>query len=803
MSIPLYLMASLFATGLYLNRNGKQSRAVEKPRDQIPEDEMPSGKNTYHSERYYKTWDQVFDESSKSHIRALDPVNENVVPRYWNEMSARQEMSPELQSYVEKRGSRLRFFDEQNGKETFINEGGNEKSIDNSPMFNPLGKNTKSTLNQDEQRDTIENFKVTNRKSVVGGASTKQEHFGMFTMHGPRNSNNPNFHNNMVPFFGSHIYQNTDPEAHQPLLERFTGQTNSATELRSQPKREIPSLQDRMPGQTYIYGTPADNVNLRDRYLASTLRTNVTPVEQVRVGPGISGTYDSKPRDGFHPYYRPPQRNVDELRVNPKNVYGGRLLPGKELVQNRGNIGEVFKRRPDTFYINDPRRWFKTTGSFTGPAIRENFVAYKQNREDTNVAYTGIAGSEGVSAQRPSVYLEGSQEDICGPTSLNAQVKHSDRNQLPNTGPYRNLSGDAMRQQQYLQDEARPTTRQTTHVRDYMGIVGSEGQQRQQQYLQDEARPTTRQTTHVRDYMGIVGSEGQQRQQQYLQDEARPTTRQTTHVRDYMGIVGNEGQQRQQQYLQDEARPTTRQTTHVRDYMGIVGSEGQQRQQKYLYDKARPTTRQTTHVRDYMGIVGSEGQQRQQQYLQDEARPTTRQTTHVRDYMGQVGNEGITRQQQYLYDEARPTTKQTTLIKDYSGIAGNGENQKPRSYEAEYNATTDNRQESLLPGRTYGPNKATGAAIGSCDINVQLKTRTGYDITKYGPNETRQYTAIPNIGDNFQNTTSQNQRDQPGVRQPEDFVVSQFQRNPYTQSLNSAPRQTSAWQRGEIPFDNN
>jgi hypothetical protein len=86
---------------------------------------------------------------------------------------------------------------------------------------------------------------------------------------------------------------------------------------------------------------------------------------------------------------------------------------------------------------------------------------------------------------------------------------------------------------------------------------------------------------------------------------------------------------------------------------------------------------------------------------------------------------------------------------------------------------------------------------------MQIKQRANYDINKWGPNETKLYTAIPNIGDNFQNTTSQNQRDQPGVRQPENFVVSQHQRNPYSQSLNSAPRHTSPWVRGEIPFVNN
>ena len=52
--------------------------------------------------------------------------------------------------------------------------------------------------------------------------------------------------------------------------------------------------------------------------------------------------------------WRPPFRNVDELRVNPKNTYEGRLNPGEEIVKNRGVEGQVFKQRPDSFWINDP-----------------------------------------------------------------------------------------------------------------------------------------------------------------------------------------------------------------------------------------------------------------------------------------------------------------------------------------------------------------------------------------------------------------------------------------------------------------
>jgi hypothetical protein len=554
----------------------------------------------------------------------------------------------------------------------------------------------------------------------------------------------------------------------------------------------------------------------RDRYQTSTLKTNVTPTEQIRVGPGISETYDWKPRDGFHTWYRPDFRNVDELRVNPKNTYGGRLLPGQERVQNRGLIGQTYKRRPDTFWINDPRRWFKTTGSYTAPQVRENFVAYKQNREDTNVEYTGIAGNPDQAGPYTGVYLEGSEvtkrNGGCSPmapdTALLSQVRHTDRNQLPGTGQYTHVhSGQIVKQQKYLDDKARPTIKEGTHVMGYQGQVGAaEGNRKNQKYLDDRARPTIKETTHVMGYQGQVGAtEGNRKNQKYLDDNARPTIKETTHVLGYQGQVGAaEGNRKNQKYLDDNARPTIKETTHVLGYQGQVGAaEGNRKNQKYLDDNARPTIKETTHVIGYQGQAGApEGNRKNQKYLYDKARPTVKETTHVMGYQGQAGAEGIRKNQKYLYDKARPTTKETTHIINYMGQGGTSDTTNPTSYEAMYNATTNNNQESLLESRTFGPNKSTNVTVGSCDINMQIKQRTGYDITKYGPNENRLYTAIPSIGDNFQNTTSQNQRDQPGIRQPEDYVVTQFERNPYSQSLNSAPRITSPFQRGEIPFEN-
>lgn len=818
MSIPLALIGSIIGVGYILNKEGRQSRKEENLRMSIDKEEQPSDKNIYHSERYYDVWDDEFERATKAHLKAQDPVNENVVPLFYNDLGTRSELSPELKSYLEKRKNRLSEWESDltsqksfrtnnnsadkmvnpNSHTKFINESGEGKEMDvaESPMFNPLGFSVGNNGTQENfiggenekqrEQEMIEQFSVNNRKSDprTNGVS-KEEHFQSYTIHGPANSNNPNYHNNMVPFFGSKVTQSTDPLAWQTTLEYYTGQTNAGTEFRSKPKREIPSLQDRTPGQTYIYGTPADNSYQRDRFITSTLKTNVTPFQKIRVGPGISGTYDWKPRDGFQSWYRPAFRNVDELRVNKKNVYEGRLLPGKENNGNRGVIGDVYKRRPDTFWVNDQRRWFRTTGANLAPEIRQNFVAYKQNREDTNIEYTGIAGNKENLSHRAGIYLEGSDMDTTGGVSmqvfdrctgepikqcfntLNARVQHTDRNQLAHT-PFRNVgSGQTNKNIKNPYDEAKTTTRQTLAIKDYMGIAGSECDQHNQKYPYDEARSTTRQTLAIKDYQGIAGNEGNLKNKKYFDDDARTTTRQTLAIKDYQGIAGNRENLKNQKNPYDEARTTTRQTLAVKDYQGIIGNEGNLKNKKYLYDDARTTTRQTVAVKDYQGIAG---------------------------------NEGNLHNQKYPYDEARSTTRQTVAIKDYQGIAGNEGIINPQNREAAYAATTNNNQEGLLESRTYGPNKSTNITVGACDVNMQIRERTGYDITRYGPNENKLYTITPSVTQNFGGATSQNNRSISNPYQPENFVVEQHRRNPYTQSLQSATPLTDRFKRGETPF---
>jgi|JI10StandDraft_1071094.scaffolds.fasta_scaffold54586_3 hypothetical protein len=842
------LVGSLLGAGVMLNGGSKQVREQPNVRTKVDDDEQPNQKNAYHSERYYDTWNVEFANATKAFLKAQDPQNENVVPLYYNQMSLRQQQSPELQNYLLKRGARVSGLeaDQTNGiglrgsgtRETFINERGADQSAANvheSPMFRPLGF--------PEQSDNIAEMFTVSTNSAAHGANdslsagtriSKQEHFQSYTVHGPANSNNPGFTNNMVPF-AKKFTQNMDPDAFQSRLEAFTGQTNDVTEFRSQPHREIPSLQDRTPGQTFIYGTPADLATTAqlDRYITSNLKTSVTPFQQIRVGRGISpDSFEAAPRDGFHPWFRPTERTVDDLRVNPKNQYGGRLLPGQERVQNRGFSGEVFKQRPDRFTPMDQRRWNRTTGSFTAAAIRENFDEDMkcQSRSSTNIAYVGPAGNRENLGARPGVYQEGSDIDhggacVGGELGVDGRINDDMRDgtlyggipyrvQRPNSDDLLNTTNDVNELASQgslscngpnntngctLSARVQHTLRNQLKSEPYRNLIGDQEQSTMRPY--DKARPNIRDTTNVRDYMGQAHSSDLEQSTMRPFDKTRANMRDTTNVRDYMGQVQSGELEQFTTRPYDKTRANIRDTTNVRDYMGQVNAGELEQPIVRPYDKTRANIRDTTNVRDYMGQVNAGELEQPIVRPYDKTRANIRDTTNVRDYVGISSAEaGNQKPRKYLEDKARSNTRATLAVRDYVGGAGSVQTRQPVSYEAMYNATSNNNSESLLESRAYGPNKATNVANGACDVNIQIRSRTGYDITRYGPNETKQYQAIPTIDGSFDATTSRNLRDMPGARQPEDFAVEQFRRNPYSQDLDSSTPMTTGYRRGEIAF---
>jgi hypothetical protein len=191
-------------------------------------------------------------------------------------------------------------------------------------------------------------------------------------------------HNNMTPFFGSHVRQNVDEYTNNSIVENFTGQAYF-----DKKKSEQPQLFDPEANITNVYGTSNLSGYQRERYMVSNLRNNEAPTEKVYVGPGLNKGYTWCPSGGFQQadtrdYALP--KTVDELRVktNPKLTYHVPVIAGAHPSMP-GKVGVVQKNRPDSFAVWTPDRYFITTGDRQKPTQRGEVVLKHSNRTTTDI----------------------------------------------------------------------------------------------------------------------------------------------------------------------------------------------------------------------------------------------------------------------------------------------------------------------------------------------------------------------------------------------------------------------------------
>ena len=214
-------------------------------------------------------------------------------------------------------------------------------------------------------------------------------------------------HNNMQPFFGSHVKQPL--YATESRMDHMVGSGNQMTK-----KQEQAPLFKPEESMAYPHGMPSQTSFIQSRMNASNLRNNEKPFEQQRVAPGLGRRGGTEGVGGFNAgmqmrdSWKP--KTVDELRVetDPKKTYGGRLLPGVSAVQNRGQQAAVEKNLPDRYWVNTPERYFTTGGVVKGATSRAKpELRRTQGREATKEHY-GHSHSVGTTGGAP--YVNGNYE---------------------------------------------------------------------------------------------------------------------------------------------------------------------------------------------------------------------------------------------------------------------------------------------------------------------------------------------------------------------------------------------------------
>lgn len=202
-------------------------------------------------------------------------------------------------------------------------------------------------------------------------------------------------HNNMVPFFRGSVKQNVRGDANSAALDNMIGAGRTQID-----KREQAPLFDPVREPTgNITGLESITNFFQDRMVVSTNRANEVPVEQVRVGPGVNQGFSSLPIGGFQQLdvLEVARRglSVDELRAtsNPKLTFEGVVIPGQAIGTQRGDIGEVRKYRPDTFFLNEQgeRNFVAGNAENLKPVVRSDVVMKFQARQETSEEFQGPA----------------------------------------------------------------------------------------------------------------------------------------------------------------------------------------------------------------------------------------------------------------------------------------------------------------------------------------------------------------------------------------------------------------------------
>ena len=401
-------------------------------------------------------------------------------------------------------------------------------------------------------------------------------------------------HNNMVPFFGDSAKQNVYEYANQSILESHTGNMNYSIK-----KREQAPLFNPENNVGNVNGSEIYDEKLKERFYSSKFRRNETPIERVRVGPGLNAGYNATPKGGLHQFeinnlIRP--KDVDDLRVltNQKETYKGRVVGGKALNDKRELSAQVFKNRPDTTFEHGPSRYFTTTGAHKREKKRATVILNKTNRQELNTIELGPAGTETSKPTQRGKYQRSKNNIYEGSGPRNAHAPEQWSNEE---------FGDYGREGIEMYPNERDITGVRTHVSNIAAIFKEIALP-----IQDVFRTTKKENTEHHRSVGNFGVQGPSKITVYdPEDIARITGRNTLDKVDT--TINLSGPNRLTVYdPNDVARTTMKETNVDNNRLGNV-SISHIDNAGYIIESsvvdAPHTNRQFTSDHYYSGVAGS------------------------------------------------------------------------------------------------------------------------------------------------------------------------------------------------------
>ena len=801
-----FLIASSIIGLGYIYQNNKEKKTFKQSRkSKISNNQKPSSYNYYTSHRAYNIWENEQKRANKLLDKSKFPQDTNIVtpgppyPIIYNKVDYTDKTLP------------VEFNKNQKFEDILVDNLNNKEP----PMVDKVVSN-----------DSIPESGGWQGVSLTG------------------NPVDPNTftHNNMQPFFGSGVKQNVDEYSTRGIFENFTG-TNDIYQKKQEQKQFFQPQRN----MSNVYGKQNLDGYMLDRYYVTNLRENETPVEKVYVGPGLNQGYTNEPSGGFQQadtrnYILPKTTNEIRVKTNPKITYYSRINPGEKIAKP-GKIGTVYKNNPDTFYVQNPDRYFTTTGQVMAPEQRPCIVKKYTNRKTTELkTRTGSAApTRGTVAQVRSKYKvsnkvtykyddpvnknsnnqwsilnifnnkapndygkktirlrnnkklpsknKNTEINYKSPNELaasrsNQKVKHPKKYSLIKNKRNGNLGGSYKNVVYDPNDVARTTIKEQNIDNNFRSNVGVDTRGNVVYDPNSIARTTIKEQNIDNNFRSNVGVDTRGNVVYDPNSIARTTIKEQNIDNNFRSNVGVDTRGNVVYNPNSIARTTIKEQNIDNNHEGNVG-DGKRATYARNEEKAKKTIKQGTMIKNAMGIA-TEIRNDAHLTTDVQAPGTQRMSTSV-EYFGtedgpELGAYEVTEV------EAPNTKKQETSDIEYIGNAGNdGRNDAPMSYEDIYNSTIKairgDIDEGYTPGAS-GPSKIVSGNDVHATTNKLNEIQNQY-LNERGVQSNKVYNSIPQLQKTNVTTDKDTVPNAPIADRINGDIVKAFQENPYTQSLKS------------------
>ena len=647
---------------------------------------------------------------------------------------------------------------EKYSKDNFINQYFND-----TPEQFKMNRRNVDRIMTNEMRKRYNSPKIILRNIKDRGKMNRNPENYMFSSLTGKRMPIENFtHTNMKPFFGGGMKQNMNIDVHNSKLENFTGvEKNRVKKTNEKCFNDIhKNVIDNKPSYLTQF----------DRMQKSKMQNNVTPSEQIRVGPGYSkNKYESKPSGGFNQselvHNANIYKNIDDLRVktNPKLSYEGVVIDGhKEYT--RAEVKEMNKNRVERFYDKTHDDLFKTTGAYRKETMKSCQDVKKTARQETTQEYKGTSYNPNKSIHdeyKPS-----------GPLKKSLFGEFGFRN--ANVPDGQTTKDDYGRKNVMVYQNERDITSTKTRSGNITTLIKSLISP-----IQDIIKPSQKEymVKNARAFGGNVN--GPVKQTIYDPNGIARTTIKETTIHDKttgnMKVVPTHIV-----YDPQEVAKTTLKET-LKDYSNDVNVKGAMKPTIYDPDDHTKTTiREITENSERDGNVSSIQQGDAYKNTEYSAKNTNKEMTSDSDYYGMPENENANGYETVNF-EAKNTQKELLSDQDYMGVSKNDVD-KASSYEAIYNSVINDVNESLLHGRE--PTNSSAKVSNGKDVIKITKEKD--DCVMKTNRVVNNFDKISSVPPSKQMLNINNSKHETESDRLDSILVSEFNKNPYTQSLHSS-----------------